>query len=77
MIDNLRIKLASGPEVKIAIDLESSVQDLITQIRTSVEECRDHTKNIRLIFMGRLLTPVTNSLSSFKVNTNGVIHCFS
>ena len=70
----VRIKQPSSGEVKIQMYLSSTVDQLLIKIRQEISESND--KNIRLIFMGKPLSPSCSTLGSFNINDNSIIHCF-
>ena len=70
----VRIKQPSADEVKIQVYLSSTVDQLLLKIRQEISESND--KNIRLIYMGKPLSPTCSTLGSFNINNNSIIHCF-
>ena len=70
----IRLKQPSSDEVKFQVLLSSTVDQLLLKIRHEISDSSD--KNIRLIYMGKPLIPTINTLGSFGIVNNAVIHCF-
>lgn len=69
----LKLKLQSIEAHKeLLIPSSSVVRDVIIKVREIFSI--DSNKNVRLIYSGKLLQPVTLSLEHFKVKTNSFLH---